>query len=63
MSIENGEKSCIFNSTGTDGIYIESEAEREYELYNLFGEKYAQGKMPIGISKIPLGNCEMIKIW
>ncbi|MBO5261715.1 MAG: alpha-galactosidase [Clostridia bacterium] len=63
VSIENGEKSCIFNSTGTDGIYIESEAEREYELYNLFGEKYAQGKLPIGISKIPLGNCEMIKIW
>lgn len=52
----------VFNSTGKRGIYIESNEERQYEMYNMFGEKYASGVLTQGVNKISLGNCEMIRI-
>lgn len=52
----------VFNSTGKDGAYIESNKKRKYSIYNIFGEKYAEGVLEKGVSKLPVGNCEMIEI-
>lgn len=62
--VKKAEENCeyIFNSTGNDGIYIETEKEREYELYDIFGNKYLSGKISKGITKLPSKNCEMAKI-
>ena len=59
---EKGETAYIFNSTGEDGIYIESKYERDYELYDIFGNKYASGTLGAGVTKIDLKSCEMIKV-
>ena len=62
LKAETGEVTYAFNSTGKDEIYIESEDEREYELYDIFGVKYAGGTLLAGVSKIKVSNCEMILI-
>lgn len=59
---ENEKVSYVFNSTGKHGIYVESEREANYEIYNLFGGKHSSGKLTKGVNKLPLGNCEMVKI-
>lgn len=59
--VENGTE-FIFNSTGDDFIYVECMTEREYEIFDFFGNKYASGKAEKGINKIPLKNCYMLKI-
>ncbi len=60
--LENGEKTRLFNSTGKDGVYIESDAERAYDLFNIFGEKIGCGSIAKGVTKIPLENCGNILI-
>lgn len=60
--LENGTCEYIFNSTGGDEIYIESEQGREYEIYDIFGNKYSSGAVPKGVHKLPVKNCEMIKL-
>lgn len=62
FTLEDESVANVFNSTGKNEIYVESQREAEYEIYNIFGEKYASGKLNPGVSKIALGNCEMIKI-
>lgn len=62
LKVENNEQTFAFNSIGSDGIYIETENAREYELYDIFGAKYADGTIPQGVSKLPLKNCGMILI-
>ena len=60
-SVTNGTE-YIFNSTGKDYIYIECESEREYTLYDIFGNAKKTEKAPAGVNKIPLDNCCMLKI-
>ena len=60
--IENDEIVHLFNSTGNASIYVESEREREYAIYDIFGVKYASGTLLKGVNKIALGNCERMEI-
>ena len=62
VRIEECECSYIFNSTGNDGVYIETNDEQQYELYDIFGVKYTSGTLFKGVNKIPLKNCEMALI-
>ena len=52
----------IFNSTGKNDIYVEADENRKYEIYDIFGNKYSSGEIAKGISKLPIKNCEMVKI-
>jgi hypothetical protein len=52
----------IFNSTGKNDIYVEVEENRKYEIYDILGNKYSSGEIAKGISKLPIKNCEMVKI-
>lgn len=63
FTLENEDVAYVFNSTGKDGIYMESESDRQYEIYNIFGERYKTGNLTKGVSKLPLGNCEYVKVW
>lgn len=60
---ENLENEFIFNSTGYDGIYVDASKERNYEIYDIFGNKYQEGKIPGGVSKLPVKNCEMVRLF
>lgn len=60
--IENGTCEYIFNSTGGDEIYIESDQNREYEIYDIFGNKYSNGSILKGLNKLHVKNCEMLKL-
>ena len=60
--LENDEAASVFNSTGKSGIYMESKRERPYDLYDIFGNKYASGTLTEGINKVLLGNCERLEI-
>ena len=62
FTVENTESIHAFNSTGADGVYVEIQTEREYELYDIFGTKYKSGTLSAGVSKIELKNCEMVYI-
>lgn len=62
LKVEKGETVYAFNSTGEDGIYIDTEEEKTYELYDIFGNKSASGTLGAGVSKIDLKNCQMVKI-
>ncbi len=53
----------IFNSTGKDGIYIEVEANKKYEIYDIFGSKHLSGEIAKGVNKLPVKNGEMVKIF
>lgn len=52
----------VFNASGNDGAYVESEKARKYEIYDIFGNKYSSGKISKGVTKIEVKNCEMVKI-
>ena len=60
---ENNETSYIFNSTGANHIYVECDEEKEYELYDVFGNKKESGKLACGVTKLPVSNCGMAKIF
>ncbi len=60
---EDTECEYIFNSTGKDGIYVDTDKERKYEIYDIFGNMYASGKIPGGVCRLPLKNCEMVKLF
>ena len=61
-TLENGECEYIFNSTGSDDIYIETQENKEYEIYDIFGNKYSSGAVSRGVHRISCKNCEMIKL-
>lgn len=60
---ENLENEYVFNSTGYDVIYVDASKERNYEIYDIFGNKYQEGKIPGGVSKLPVKNCEMVRLF
>ena len=62
FTMENESCAYVFNSTGKNIIYVESDNEKVYAIYNIFGEKYAEGKLTKGVNKLSLGNCEMVEI-
>ena len=62
ITVENGESSYIFNSTGENGAYIELFESREYQLCNIFGECYESGILHAGISRVDIPSCGMIFI-
>ncbi len=53
----------IFNSTGKDGLYLDLGEKKNYEKYDIFGNKYESGKLKKGVSKVSVENCEMIKVF
>ncbi len=60
--LENDCCEYIFNATGDDKIYIESETKKEYEIYDYFGNKYSSGILGCGVNRLPVKNCQMVKI-
>ena len=62
VTVKNGEKAFIFTSTGDDGTLVEVENDREYELYNIFGECYEKGTLSKGINRVAVQNCGMVFI-
>ncbi len=60
LKVDNNEVTYVFNSVGDDGIYIEAEEDKKYEIYDIFGNKYASGAISRGIHKIDTKNCEML---
>ena len=52
----------IFNSTGKDYIYIETDREREYTLHDIFGNIQSKGKTATGVNKISLNNCCLVTV-
>ncbi len=60
--LDNTTSEYIFNSTGEDHIYIECEESREYEIYDIFGTLYSKGTVSEGINKLPVKNCEMVRL-
>ena len=62
LTVENGELSYIFNSTGENGATVEVFEDREYQLYDIFGKCYESGVLHAGITRVELLNCGMILI-
>jgi alpha-galactosidase len=60
VTVENDENAYIFNSTGDDGIFVEVNKDRKYELNDIFGECYESGVLHKGINRVNLQNCGMI---
>ena len=61
-SAQNGVQTYVVNSSGYDGVVVELDSDFEYEIYDILGNKYADGKLCRGIHKIPAKNCEIIKL-
>ena len=61
LELEN-DVTYVFNSTGKDYIYLESNTERQYTIYDYFGNKTTSGVLNIGVNKIAVNNCFSIKI-
>ena len=59
----NVKEEFIFNSTGSNGIYVEADSCKNYEIYDIFGNKYASGVIEKGIFNLDVKNCEMIRIF
>jgi alpha-galactosidase len=53
----------IFNASGKDGVYVELDTEREYEIYTIYGEKRAQGRLGAGVHRIDAKNCERVSLF
>ena len=62
LTVENGESAYIFNSTGENGAVVELNSEREYALYDMFGELYEKSTLKAGLSRVNLKNCGMLYI-
>lgn len=52
----------IFNSTGFDYIYLEADTERQYKIYDYFGNEQQNGTLKAGVNKIYVNNCYSIKV-
>ena len=44
------------------GVYVELECDKKYEIYNIYGELYAQGTLNAGIHLINAKNCERVSL-
>ena len=63
FALEDENVAYVFNSTGKDQIYIESDRDMCYRTFNMFGEECTNGSLSKGVTKLDLGNCEMVEIW
>ncbi|MBO4983827.1 MAG: alpha-galactosidase [Clostridia bacterium] len=61
--VENSSCEYVFNSTGKDGIYIDTTENKKYEIYDIFGNNYSNGDLTKGTTKLNVKNCEMVKIF
>ncbi|MBQ9703079.1 MAG: alpha-galactosidase [Clostridia bacterium] len=61
--VEENKTNYIFNSTGKSYAYVESDKDCTYELYNIYGEKEGSGTLLRGVTKLPVANCGMVKIF
>ena len=61
--IDKNHANYIFNSTGSDEIYIESPCGLKCEVYNIYGSKLSEGIIASPFEKIKVPNCGMIKIY
>lgn len=52
----------IYNATGEEQLYVESETGGTYEVFDIYGEKCAQGIISAGIGKITVPVCGRIKL-
>ena len=62
LKVEKGLTTYAFNSIGKDSIYIENEEDLSYELYDMFGKKYASGVISAGVNRIDVKNCGMASL-
>jgi alpha-galactosidase len=62
LRLDEGQTTYAFNSIGKDGIYIENSENVSFELYDMFGEKYAEGILKVGVNRLDLKNCGMAKL-
>ncbi|MBR2025477.1 MAG: alpha-galactosidase [Clostridia bacterium] len=61
LELEN-DVTYVFNSTGKDYIYLESNTERQYTIYDYFGTETVSGAVTQGVNKISVNNCYSVKI-
>lgn len=61
--LEDVETEYIFNASGYDNLYVDSNEVKKYEIYDIFGGKYKEGTTLMGVTKIPAKNGEMVKIF
>ena len=52
----------IFNSTVSDGIYLDIESDMEYSVYDMFGVLRTNGTVKSGVCKLDVKSCEMVKL-
>jgi len=52
----------IFNCTGKDCVFIEVLSGVAYEIFDIYGNKVERGTLCSGVHKIPLKNCQMIRL-
>ena len=61
LELEN-DITYVFNSTGKDYIYLETDTDRQYSIYDYFGNEVANGIIKSGVNKIKVNNCFSIKV-
>ena len=62
LRADKGHTTYAINSIGKDGIYVETEEDVSFELYDMFGKKYADGTLKAGVNRLDLKNCGMATI-
>ncbi|MBO5312661.1 MAG: alpha-galactosidase [Clostridia bacterium] len=62
IKVDEGCTSYIFNSTGDDCIYVESDKEMQYESFDIYGNSISSGALGKGVNKLAVENCGMVKL-
>ncbi len=62
LTIEN-DTTYVFNSTGDNYIYLESDTERQCAVYDYFGNEQQKSTINAGVNKISLNNCYCVKVF
>ena len=61
-SVNKDTTNYIFNSTGKGYVYLETEKDSEYQIYDIFGNEKESGKIEKGVSKLYVPACGMVKV-
>jgi alpha-galactosidase len=59
--LEDVETEYIFNASGYDNIYVDSNEGKKYEIYDIFGGKYKEGTTLMGVTKFLLKTEKWLK--
>ena len=52
----------IFNSTASDGIYVELDCDMEYTVYDIFGRPRVSGIAQRGVCRLDVMSCERVSL-